>query len=114
VLRKLSPPDTRIHADDPAEYSREMRLITHSAIQSDLGERRAGICHEFLGTSDTLSRDVSQRWLAEGLPERPEEVAGTQPRDVRKVASSNARAEVRRNVRREALLLPERKASASC
>jgi hypothetical protein len=114
VLGNLSPPGTRIHADDPAEYSRQMRLIAHSAIESNLGQRRVRAQQEFLATSDALPRYVGQRRLAEALPERSKEMTGTQRCCMREVGSPNARTQVRRDVRRHAPFLPKRETAARC
>jgi hypothetical protein len=91
-----------------------MRLIAHSAIQSNLGQRRVRAQQEFLATSDALPRYVSQWRLAEALPKRSKEMTGTQRCGMREVGSPNARAQVRRDVRRYAPFLPKRETSARC
>lgn len=111
LVPRLSAPDTRIHTDDPAKNSRQMRLIAHSTILGDHGQTRVRFQHELLTTADPLSRDVGQRRLAEALAERSEEVTGTKPHDVREVGSANGPSEIGCNVLRQALLLPVSKAA---
>jgi len=91
-----------------------MRLIAHTAIQRDLGQRRVRAPQEVLATSDALPRYVSQRRLAEALSERSKEMTRTQSCCMREVGSPNARAQVRRDVRRHAPFLPKRETAARC
>src|ERR1700733_2118750 len=106
-----SPPKTWIHSDDPAKDPREVRLITHPAIEGDLRQRRSRAQHDGLRVPDTLPHNVSEWRFTETLAESPDEMSGAQSCDASKVSYPDGGADVGRNVRGNVPVLPWGKAA---
>src|SRR5215468_2147810 len=99
-------------SDDSPEPATEVRLITHTAAQSDCTQRVAGGEHQTMSYFYPSAREVIVRRDTHGGFECPAEVADTEAEQRRQMFDSNCFGQVGIDVRRQALDLPRREPSA--
>ena len=103
---KLASPDARIDSDNLAKHTGEMRLIRHSAVQSDLRKRHLRAAHDDLRATHTLSCDIGVGSLTEAPPEGAKEVANAELHDAGEIGSPEVRINVGLDVGGHAFRLP--------
>lgn len=97
--------------DDASEQTREVRLIAHAAAQGNGTQRFVRCQHQALSQLDAASREISVRRDTESRLERPTKMADAETQQSRELFNTNPFGEMRINMRRNALCLPQRQAA---
>ena len=103
---ELPPPEARTGSDDPAKHTREMGLVAHSALKSDLCNRLSSVQQDGLGMAHPSFFDIGEGSPTEALSECAREVADAELYDAGEVRNAEVEADVRLDVGGQTFCLP--------
>jgi hypothetical protein len=108
---KQASPDAGIDSESPAKDAGEVRLIGHSAVESDPRKRLPRVQHDDLGAAHAPSDYIGVGTLTDAPTERAREVADAEVHDAGEVRNPDVRINIDLDVGGRAFHLPGREAA---